>query len=590
MAINTIKQDESLEQISKTKTMLRLFEYLLDYKKDVGIVLLLMAISIAIITTNPLIFEVMINQCIPQKDLSGMLRYSGLIIVLNILLLFIIKKRMRMMGKISNDILLKIRKELYVHLQKLSIAFFDSRPTGKILARIIGDVNSLRDVLEDGVVTLIPELSTAVVISVIMLVKNAKLALAVFLTLPLLIVGIIIIEHFAHLKWQIHRKKSSNVNAYVHENYSGIRVIQSFTAEEQAIENFDGLLKEQRKSFIDAVVIQDAFGSVIDFSWALGAILLYYIGIEVLGVGTVGIGTFIAFSTYLGMFWSPINNLGNFYNKLITNISGAERIFELIDQVPEIVDTPGAKELRTIRGEVKFEKVTFCYDKDEEVLSDVSFQVKQGEMIALVGETGAGKSTIANLVSRFYDIQGGKIWIDDEEIREVTVKSLRSQMGIMTQDNFLFSGTIRDNIRYGRLDATDEEIVAAAKAVHAHEFIMALEKGYDTEVSERGSRLSVGQKQLLAFARTMVSSPRILILDEATSNIDTKTEQLVQRGIESLLEGRTSFVIAHRLSTIRKADRIFVIGNGKIVEEGNHEELIEKQGVYYQLQKAAMEV
>ncbi len=286
------------------------------------------------------------------------------------------------------------------------------------------------------------------------------------------------------------------------------------------------------------------------------------------------------------MFWHPIQNISNFYNQLVTNIAGAERIFEILDTPPAIADEADVEEMPEITGEVTFDHVSFSYDDKVKVLDDVSFRIKPGETIALVGPTGAGKSTIVNLISRFYDVQQGKVLVDGRDVKKVSIESLRRQMGIMTQDNFLFSGTIKDNIRYGKLDATDEEIIAAAKAVNAHDFIMKLEKGYDTELSERGGGLSIGQKQLLAFARTMVSMPKILVLDEATSSIDTKTEILVQRGIENLLKGRTSFVIAHRLSTIQHADRIFVVDDGHIVEEGNAQELLAKKGVYYQLYMA----
>ncbi len=332
----------------------------------------------------------------------------------------------------------------------------------------------------------------------------------------------------------------------------------------------------------------DSFGSLIELTWGAGGFLLYYIGIKVIGVGEIGIGTFMAFSTYISMFWSPIRNLANFYNNIVTNISAAERIFDILDTEPEIMDQEGVEELPDIKGEVEFEHVSFSYndESDKYVLDDVSFQIKPGETIALVGPTGAGKTTIVNLISRFYDSKKGRVLIDGYDIKEVSLYSLRRQMGIMTQDNFLFSGTIKDNIRYGKLNATDEEIIAAAKAVNAHDFIMKLEKGYDTEISERGARLSIGQRQLLAFARTMVSEPRILILDEATSSIDTHTEILVQQGIEELLKGRTSFVIAHRLSTIKKADKIFVVDKGKICEAGNHEELMERKGAYYELYQA----
>jgi ATP-binding cassette subfamily B protein len=313
---------------------------------------------------------------------------------------------------------------------------------------------------------------------------------------------------------------------------------------------------------------------------------MYYVAVKVLGIDAGSVGTLMAFAMYITMFWRPIMNLSNFYNQLVTNMTGAERIFDIMDTKPEIADSVNVTELPEINGDVRFDHVSFAYDKDTQVLNDVSFHIRPGETIALVGPTGAGKTTIVNLISRFYDVQQGNIYIDGFNVKDVSIESLRKQMGIMTQDNFLFSGTVADNIRYGKLDATDEEIIAAAKAVNAHDFIMKLEKGYETELKERGAGLSIGQRQLLAFARTMVSMPKILILDEATSSIDTHTELLVQQGIEALLRGRTSFVIAHRLSTIRKADRIFVIDDGQIKEEGNSEELLAKKGMYYNLYMA----
>jgi ATP-binding cassette subfamily B protein len=419
-----------------------------------------------------------------------------------------------------------------------------------------------------------------------MLIKNWRLALASLISLPLMIFGLWYIQTRSHVRWQLFRKKNSNLNAFIHEDLSGMRIIQSYTAEEETSENFDTLLKEHREAFVSAVKLNDAFGSVIDLSWGIGMISMYFVAVKLLGIRVGNVGTLIAFAYYISMFWHPIMNLSNFYNQLITNISGAERIFDILDTQPEIADNETVKELPAIKGEVCFDHVSFAYDKDTQVLNDVSFRVKSGESIALVGPTGAGKTTIVNLISRFYDVQEGNVYIDGHSVKEVSIESLRMQMGIMTQENFLFSGTVKDNIRYGKLDATDEEIIAAAKAVNAHDFIMKLEKGYDTELQERGNGLSIGQRQLLAFARTMVSMPKILILDEATSSIDTHTELLVQQGIEALLRGRTSFVIAHRLSTIRRADRIFVIDDGKILEEGSSDELIAKKGLYYNLYMA----
>lgn len=590
MAVNSYRDDEQSIERSKVQTLMRLFRYLLDYKWQITLVLLIMGYGVLISLVNPLIMESAVDDYIAVGNLSGLYRLLIFALVINLLLVVTVKLRMYIMAKVCNEILLTIRQELYTHIQKLDFQFFDSRPTGKILSRIIGDINSLKDVLSNCVTTLIPDGLTVVAVVVIMIWKNPRLALASMMTIPFMAAGMVYIQVKAHPRWQLFRKKSANLNAFIHEDMAGMRIIQSFHAQGETESTFDELLAEHRTAFIDAVRMSDAFGSVIDLSWGLGCILLYYTGIVILGVDQVSVGTFIAFGTYLNMFWQPIHHISNFYNQLVTNIAGAERIFEIMDTPPAIADGEGVTQMPTIRGEVVFKDVSFSYDDKVKVLDDVSFRIKPGETIALVGPTGAGKSTIVNLISRFYDVQEGTVMVDGHDVKKVSIESLRRQMGIMTQDNFLFSGTIRDNIRYGKLDATDEEIVAAAKAVNAHEFIMRLEKGYDTELSERGGGLSIGQKQLLAFARTMVSDPKILILDEATSSIDTRTELLVQGGIEHLLAGRTSFVIAHRLSTIQKADRIFVVDDGRIVEEGNAQELMAKKGIYYQLYMAQFSI
>lgn len=589
MAFNSYKEDENLNEVGKMKTLGRLFSYLLAHKLSIIVVLLIMAYCVVVSLLNPLIIESAIDNYISAGDLPGLYRLSAIALVLNAILIVLVKARMYIMAKVCNKVLVTIRQQLYTHIQTLDFKFFDSRPTGKILARIIGDINSLKDVLSNSVTTLIPDFITICAVVGIMFVKNAKLAAASLVSIPLMMAGVWFIQVRSHKRWQIFRKKSSNLNAFVHEDLSGIRIIQSFTAENETKETFHTLVNEHQGSFMDAVLYADAFGSVIDFCWGLGSVSLWFTGIMILGIDNVSVGTLIAFGTYISMFWHPIMNLSNFYNQLITNISGAERIFEILDTGAEITDAADVIQMPEIVGAVDFEHVSFTYDEDTNVLNDVSFHINPGETIALVGPTGAGKTTIVNLISRFYDIHKGTIKIDGHDIKSVSIESLRRQMGIMTQDNFLFTGTIRENIAYGKLDATDEEIIAAAKAVHAHDFIAKLPDGYNTRLEERGGGLSVGQKQLLAFARTMVSMPKILILDEATSSIDTKTELLVQDGIEALLKGRTSFVIAHRLSTIQKADRIFVIDNGGIVEEGNAKELMAKRGAYYRLYTAQLQ-
>lgn len=588
MAVNSFREDEEQKQVMNGETLKRLFGYLLSYKKTIVIVLMIMAVTTAITMVNPLLIQHAVNVDIAQGNIRGLLILGIVALVLNLIWIGGVKLRMVMVAKMANQVLLEIREELYVHIQKLSFHFFDSRPTGKILARVIGDVNSLKEVLSDSVTTLIPDFCTIIGVMAIMMILNFRLALAALITLPFLAGGMYIIQTFSHKRWQLVRKKNSNVNAFVHEKLSGIRIVQSFCSEEESMADFNELVDDQVRAYTSAVRFADAFGPLIDVTWGVGGFLLYFIGIRILGVGNVEIGTFLAFSTYLGMFWSPLRNLANFYNKMVTNLSAAERVFEILDTEPEIKDREDVKELPDVKGEVCFEHVSFAYDDapNQMVLNDVSFTISPGETIALVGPTGAGKTTIVNLISRFYEVTKGRVLVDGYDLRDVSILSLRKQMGVMTQDNFLFSGTVKDNIRYGRLDATDEEIVAAAKAVNAHAFIMQMEEGYDTIISERGAGLSIGQRQLLAFARTMVSMPKILILDEATSSIDTHTEHLVQQGIEALLKGRTSFVIAHRLSTIKKADRIFVIDHGTIMEEGSHSQLMKKKGAYYELYQA----
>ena len=589
MPINSFKDDEqTVQEAGKVKTLLRLFSYLFAYKKQILFVLFIMMLCVGITLLNPLIIEAAIDKYISQGDWNGLLKLIVFAVCINLIMVLLIKIRMHIMNQVTNGILVTIRQELYTHIQTLDFHFFDSRPTGKILSRIIGDINSLKDVLGNSVTTLIPDFITISCVVVIMVVKNPKLTLAALCSTPLLMLGMWLIQRYSHKRWQIFRKKSANLNAFLHENIAGMRIIQSFTAEEETTDTFHELVEEHRTSFNNAVRINDAFGSIIDFCWGLGNVAMYYTGIVIIGIEVVSVGTLLAFGNYINMFWRPISNLSSFYNQLITNIAAAERIFEILDTPSEISDKEESVTLPPIEGRVTFDNVTFAYSDapDVKVLENVSFDIRPGETIALVGPTGAGKTTIVNLISRFYNATEGRVLVDGHDVKDVTIHSLRSQMGIMTQDNFLFSGTVKEIIRYGKLDATDEEIMAAAKAVGAHDFIMKLEKGYDTELSERGGGLSIGQKQLLAFARTFVSMPRILILDEATSSIDTKTELLVQKGIETLLQGRTSFVIAHRLSTIQKADRIFVIDQGGILEQGNSNELLAQKGAYYDLYMA----
>ena len=590
MAVNSFREDEQMDASDTGKVVLRLFGYLRDYKKDVVIVLIAMAVTVGISLLNPLLIEEAIDHYVADKDMNGLLKLVAFAATVNLVYVVMVKVRIYVMSLISNNIILKVRNEVYEHIQTLSFSFFDSRPNGKILARIMGDVNSLKDVLAKAVTNIIPNTITIIGVIVIMLMKDWRLALAAMCTLPFMAIAIYMVEKSNHIRWQVVRKKGSNVNAYVHESIAGMRVVQSLNAQDETRAQFEKLTDEHRDSFIYACRVADLFFPVIDMSWGIGMMVLYLVGVKIIGAPEVSLGLLVAFGTYTGMFWEPIMNLSTFFNQLITNLSAAERVFDIMDTEPDLTDEPDAFELPDIKGEVAFNNVSFTYDEGTEsetkVLDNVSFTAKPGETIALVGPTGAGKTTIVNLISRFYDIQKGSITIDGYDLKKVTMNSLRKQMGVMTQDNFIFHGTVRENIAYGKLNATDEEIIRAAKAVDAHDFIMKMEKGYDTELKEQGAGLSIGQRQLIAFARTMISEPKILILDEATSSIDTHTELMVQKGIEALLKGRTSFVIAHRLSTIQNADRIFVIDQGGIREQGSPAELLEKKGAYYKLYMA----
>lgn len=582
MAKNSIRQDEDINDISNKDLIIRLFSYLKPYKLKVFFILILLIYVMICGLLNPYLMRIAIDKYISVKNLQGLIFIAIIMFLLNFLSMLASRASIRMMSRVTNKVLLKIRQQLYEHIQKLSFSFFDNRPVGKVLARVIGDVNSLQELFSTSLTSFIPEILTLICVTFIMFYMNFKLALVSIVVLPFLSIALFSVETIARSRWQNYRRKRSNLNAYTHEDFSGIRVIKGFAEEEKTSRNFLLFTKDMMNSFVKAVRLNDSFWPIVTLSSGIGTVLVFGYGISLIKSGSITIGTMVAFISYISMFWRPIINISNFYNTLITNFAAGERIFEILDIKPDIIDIKNDI-MPKIKGTVEFKNLTFSYNDDTTILNNLNFKIIPGETVALVGPTGSGKTTIVNLISRFYDATKGDVLIDGKNVKNFTIESLRSQMGIMLQDTFLFSSTIRENIRYGKLDATDEEIIAAAKSANAHDFIMNLEKGYDTEVNERGSRLSVGQRQLISFARALLANPRILILDEATSNIDTYTEKLVQEGIQKLLIGRTSFVIAHRLSTIRNADRIMVIDNGNIAEAGTHRELMKLKGLYYDL-------
>lgn len=596
MARNKFDVDEVLETPFDIRHLKRSLVYAAKYKKRIAIALILSALGSVIGLLSPMIVQNAIdNYMIPVEQSSAVapgdrVKYiilSGAAVFLCILVSVIFAKiRSVMMTKVGQDIVYDIRKDLFEHMQRLSFEYYDSRPHGKILTRIINYINAISDLMTNGLVNFILEMINLLFITIFMFFVNWQLALVTMAGLPVYAFIMIMIKNGQRKAWQQVNNKSSNLNAYLHESIVGVKISQMFTREEENAEINDKLAKKYKKSWMRAVSFSNLVWPSTDVVSIIVRAFIFGVGLLGMGTGTVSFGTIIAMTDYSARFWQPLMNLSNLMNTFINAVANLERIFEMMDEPVTVDDIPGAVEMPEIKGDVHFRDVTFAYEPGINILEHLSFDVKAGQSIALVGPTGAGKTTIVNLISRFYNISGGEVDIDDSDISKVTLHSLRSQMGIMLQDSFIFSGTIRQNIAYGKLDATDEEIRAACRIVGIDSYIMSLPQGYSTEVNERGSGLSQGQKQLIAFARTIVSNPRILVLDEATSSIDAKTERYLQNGLNHLLKGRTSFIIAHRLSTIRSCDRIMYVSNKGITESGTHDELMAKKGDYYRLYTA----
>lgn len=582
MARNTFDVDETLEKEFNWSHYKRLGAYIKPYKKAVFKTLFVIILANLASMLGPYFTKIAIDQVIPQKNLSLLLILGAIFLFSLMIIGWCMRYRIYAITEIGQDILKDMRFSIFEHLQKLPFSYFDSRPHGKILIRVVNYINTLSDLLSNGLINLISDLFNVIITLIFMLFIDVKLTLYSLLLLPVLFVMVLFIQGKQRKAYQELSNKQSNLNAYIHESISGIKITQSFAREDENFQIFNEVSEEYRQSFMKAVRVQYLLWPAVQNISVITTCFIYFVGIRQLGV-SVTTGTLIAFIGYINNFWNPVINIGNFYNSLITATAYLERIFETMDVVPEIQDAPHAIALPPIKGTVDFQHVYFRYEEGKNILTDVSFHIEPGQTIALVGPTGAGKTTIINLLSRFYDVNEGAVKIDGYDVRDVTLRSLRKQMGVMLQDTFIFSGTIIENIRYGNLAATEEEVIQAAKIVHAHDFIKDLKDGYETVVEERGSTLSAGQRQLISFARALLADPKILILDEATSSIDTKTEELLQEGLQQLLKGRTSFIIAHRLSTIKNSDKIFYIDGGRIVEEGSHDQLMAKHELYHHL-------
>ncbi|QJD84621.1 ABC transporter ATP-binding protein [Cohnella herbarum] len=586
MARNKFDVDENLESPFNIRHFRRALVYIRKQKKPMIIAFVLSALSAGIALSAPLIMQHVVDVTIPAKESIPLIGWSALMLATIVVSVILATIRSRIMTRVGQDIIFDIRTDLFKHLQELPFQYYDDRPQGKILIRVVNYVNSVSDVLSNGIINFILEIMNLLFIAAFMFAVNAKLSLVILAGLPVFIGIMLLIKTKQRRAWQSVSNKSSNLNAYLQESISGIRVTQIFTREERNEGIFTRLSVNYRKAWMKTMYLNFLVPFSVDNLTTMVTTSIYFVGLLALGPAEVTFGVILAMSSYAARFWQPILNLSNLYNSFINAVAYLERIFETLDEPVTVSDVPKARELPPIQGRVTFDDVTFAYDPGLNILENLVFDVKAGESIALVGPTGAGKTTVVNLISRFYNITGGKILIDGHDISEVKLKSLRSQMGIMLQDSFIFSGTILDNIRYGKLDATEEEIIAAAKTVCADDFIREFEKGYMTEVNERGSKLSQGQRQLISFARTLLADPRILILDEATSSIDAQTERLLQKGLNELLKGRTSFIIAHRLSTVKNCDRIMYVADKGIAESGSHDELMAQRGRYYKLYSA----
>ena len=585
MARNRYDMDEVLEDSFDIGQLKRLGGYIAPYKWKMAGIILLMLVSSACTMLIPIFFKNVMDDCIPNQDMNMIWIYGALTLAVAIFSGLALRIKIKTMSVVGQNIIHSIRSDIFCHLQELPFSYYDDRPHGKIQVRVVNYVNSLSDLLSNGIVNTFTDLCNLFFIIIFMLVLDVRLTLICLCGLPLLALVIVIIKKKQRKAWQIQSNKQSNLNAYIAESINGIRVTQSFVRENENTGIFNQLSSKYRQSWMRAVLFNFTMGPSVDIISTVTTSFIYVLGVNWIFAkdAALTVGILIAFTAYIGRFWAPINTLAGFYNSLLTAISYLERIFETIDEPVNVKDAPDAAEMPTIHGNVTFSDVSFSYEEGHKILDRINFTVNQGETYAIVGPTGAGKTTIVNLISRFYNVDSGKVLIDDIDISSVTLHSLRKQMGIMMQDSFIFSGTIMDNIRYGNREATDEEVIAAAKTVCAHDFIMEMEQGYETQVNERGSRLSAGQRQLISFARALLANPKILILDEATSSIDTETEILLQKGLNRLLEGRTSFIIAHRLSTIKNADCIMYVDQGGILEKGTHEELLSQKGAYYHL-------
>jgi ATP-binding cassette subfamily B protein len=579
-----IHQSQTLDESAPIdrKVLRRLLSYIKPYKVTALAALLLMALSSLTTLAGPFIIKLAIDTAIGTGDLQRLNLLVALFLLSHLLNWGTSFGQQYLMAIVGHNAIYGLRKQLFEHLQRMPFRYFDKQPTGKVMSRVTNDTEALTEMISGGISHIVGDSLLLVGIIVIMLRENLVLALFTFLTLPLLFVTATYFRNRVLFAYRTVREKIADVNTNLQESISGVRITQSFTREAANADRFDRINQENYEANMHAISLFSIFLPFIDVISAIGtAIVLWYGGGQVVQA-LIPIGTLYLFLDYTARFYAPIRDLSQVYNSLQSALAAAEKIFGILDAKPE-KDDMDAYELHHVDGHLQFEDVRFAYEEDQEVLDGISFELRAGQTLAVVGPTGAGKTTLVNLLCRFYNASSGRILLDGHDITQVTLHSLRRQVGLVLQDTFLFNGTIKENILYGNPQATTEQMEAAAKAVHAHQFIMALPQGYDTVVQERGTILSAGQRQLIAFARALLRDPAILILDEATASVDTRTEAQIQDALKTLLEGRTSIIIAHRLSTVEYTDRIIVLEEGKIIQEGSHRELACTPGLYREL-------
>lgn len=582
---NTYFEDEVVHKKIDIKQFGRILKYIMPYKHIFIIVSVLMLVSACTALLPPMLLRYIINDVVIEKDMAKLFYVVCGLIFLAATDIGLTYAQQRMMGQMGHSVIADMRRDIFYKLQELPFEYFDNRPDGKIVVRVTDYINDLANFFTNYVVMFLVYLVKIVIVTIFMLSLSPELTLIVACTTIPMMTLVLLLRYKIRRRFAWHRAKLSNRSAFLIETIMGEKIVKNYNRVKKNKEIYEDLHNQSVNVWWGIVKLNNLNTPIVEIFWNIGTLCLYGVALYLIlnGSSHVDAGTVVAFISYMGLFSGPLTQIAIIIQQLAQVSSNLEQVFDTIDYEVDIKDEEGDVSLKNVRGQVDFDNVTFSYEDDINILENVNLHVKPGETIALVGPTGAGKTTIINLITRFYDVTGGSVKIDGNDVRKVTLESLREEVGVLMQDPFIFKGSVMENIRYGRLDATDEECINAAKYIYADEFIERLPNGYDEELEERGEGLSAGEKQLISFARIILKNPSVIILDEATSSIDTETENMIQKALDVILSEKTAFIVAHRLSTIRNADRILYIADKGIAEEGNHDELMEKKGLYYRL-------